>query len=117
MNDKNESIELSVLEELRQETLARLSKPVEKSQSPEPVKLEVPETPKIPSAPAKPEQEQINQLKASAEAGDVYAQSDLGWRYAKDEGVEQNWIQAAHWFRKAADQGDVEAKKALDRLL
>ena len=42
------------------------------------------------------------------------AQFNLGVAYADGRGVEKDEAAAVVWFRKAADQGDVEAKRALD---
>ena len=52
------------------------------------------------------------------EAAKVYshlgATGKLGSKYHTGEGVEQNLAQAAIWFQKAADLGDVGSKAALD---
>jgi TPR repeat protein len=40
----------------------------------------------------------------SAEQGNVIAQTDLGARYADGNGVPQDYMMAAKWYRKAADQ-------------
>jgi hypothetical protein len=40
-----------------------------------------------------------------AEQGDARAQAELGRMYDTGEGVAQNRVQAANWYRKAADQG------------
>ena len=50
------------------------------------------------------------QLSALAEQGDAAAQSELGWKYAKGDGVPQSYAEAVKWFRKAADQGNVPAQ-------
>ena len=42
------------------------------------------------------------------------AQYDLGELYYAGRGVEQDFFQAAMWYEKAAEQGDVRAK---DRLI
>jgi TPR repeat protein len=44
-----------------------------------------------------------------AEQGDARAQAELGWMYNTGEGVAQNRVQAASWYRKAADQGLADA--------
>jgi uncharacterized protein len=59
---------------------------------------------------AAPAQEPLNELLAQAERGDATAQSKLGWKYAKGEGVPQDHAEAVKWFRKAADQGNVAAQ-------
>ena len=40
-----------------------------------------------------------------AEQGDAKAQSDLGFMYAKGQGVPQDDAEAVRWYRKAAEQG------------
>ena len=55
-------------------------------------------------------EEPLNELLAQAERGDATAQSKLGWKYAKGEGVPQDHAEAVKWFRKAADQGNVAAQ-------
>ncbi len=42
-------------------------------------------------------------LTEKAEAGDPYAQSDLGHAYCFGEGVEKDNKKAVYWFQKAAD--------------
>jgi len=54
--------------------------------------------------------EPLDQLLPRAERGDVAAQSELGWKYAKGDGVPQSYAEAVKWFRKAADQGNVAAQ-------
>lgn len=49
-------------------------------------------------------------LKARAEKGDAEAQSDLGLRYSKGDGVPEDQGQAVTWFRKAAAQGFAKAQ-------
>jgi TPR repeat protein len=36
--------------------------------------------------------------------------------YEKGQGVEQNHQEAKSWYEKAAQQGNVEAQQALDRI-
>jgi uncharacterized protein len=55
-------------------------------------------------------EEPLNELLAQAERGDATAQSKLGWKYAKGDGVPQDSAEAVKWFRKAADQGNVAAQ-------
>ena len=50
------------------------------------------------------------ELRAAAEQGDQKAQFNLGVRYYKGEGVEQNYAEAVKWFRKAAQQGNAKAQ-------
>lgn len=52
-------------------------------------------------------------LRAKAESGDYEAQRHLGTRYAKGEGVPKDEVEAAKWYRKAADQNRPAAQKAL----
>ena len=54
-------------------------------------------------------------LKA-AEKGDAEAQNFLGWMYAHGSGVRKSKAQAIKWYRKAAGQGDSDAKRALQEL-
>jgi TPR repeat protein len=46
-------------------------------------------------------------LLARANAGDVAAQVQVGDCYAAGKGVAQDYVQAAAWYRKAADKGDI----------
>ena len=55
-------------------------------------------------------------VKSKAEAGDPEAQMTLGECYSNGQGVEQNYRQAAEWYRKAADQGNAAAQAALGEL-
>ena len=49
----------------------------------------------------------MQELVKRAEDGDAEAQDDLGNRYADGEGVAQDDAEAATWYQKAAEQGDV----------
>ena len=44
-------------------------------------------------------------IREDAKHGDVYAQVEMGNMYAEGDGVEQDFAEAAKWYRKAADQG------------
>jgi len=55
-------------------------------------------------------------LKISAERGDALAQSDLGDAYLRGWGVEFNLDTAVYWYRKAAAQGNQNAKNMLNNL-
>ena len=55
-------------------------------------------------------------LRTSAEMGDVNAQLKLGQMYSIGQGVERNDEQALQWFRLAADQGSVEAQFRLGSI-
>ena len=48
---------------------------------------------------------QFNALKLAAAEGDADTQYELAELYAEGEGVEQNWVEAVKWYRKAAEQG------------
>jgi len=56
---------------------------------------------------------EFEQTKAKAEKGDKFAQSNLGVMYDSGEGVEQDFKEAAKWYRKAADQGEAMAQSNL----
>jgi TPR repeat protein len=58
-------------------------------------------------------EEALDQLLAQAQRGDATAQSELGWKYAKGEGVTQDYAEAEKWLRKAADQGNGVAQNNL----
>jgi TPR repeat protein len=51
-----------------------------------------------------------------AEAGNVRAQSYLGFMYSTGRGVPQNYIMAVYWYRRAAEQGDPTAQYMLGLL-
>ena len=48
-----------------------------------------------------------------AEAGNAYAQSNLGVMYFKGNGVPKDYAEAVKWWRLAADQGDAYAQYRL----
>jgi TPR repeat protein len=54
--------------------------------------------------------EPLDQLLARAQQGDASAQAELGWRYARGDGLPQDYAEAVRWFRRAADQGNVAAQ-------
>jgi uncharacterized protein len=58
----------------------------------------------------------INDLIIKAEQGEVKAQTILGLKYAKGEGVSQDYKQAVYWLTKAAEQGDDTAQYSLGRM-
>ncbi len=45
------------------------------------------------------------ELKTLAFSDDVLAQNDLGYMYKSGQGVEQDYVKAVEWYRKAAEQG------------
>jgi uncharacterized protein len=47
--------------------------------------------------------EALKWYKRAAEGDQPDAENELGRRYQDGDGVEQNYVQAAHWFRKAAE--------------
>ena len=47
----------------------------------------------------------INQLKLSADQGDIYAQFYLGHRYREGRGTTQDYAEAVNWYRRAAEAG------------
>ena len=55
-------------------------------------------------------------FKQAAEQGFPGAQRHLGDCYANERGVEKDLAQAKLWYQKAADQGDEDARKKLEKL-
>ena len=51
-----------------------------------------------------------------AEAGDAYAQNNLGVMYDKGEGVLQDDSEAVKWYRRAAEAGDAVAQNNLGAM-
>jgi TPR repeat protein len=56
-------------------------------------------------------------LMARASSGDAAAQVLVGGSYADGKGVARNLTQAAEWYRKAADKGDIGGEIHLAALL
>ena len=54
--------------------------------------------------------------KQRAEEGFPSAQYELGVRYLKGDGVEQDAMAARKWLSRAAKQGDAQAQRKLDEL-
>ena len=52
--------------------------------------------------------------RAKAEQGDANAQYNLGFMYYYGQGVNKDKAEAAKWYRKAAAQGDADAKRMLE---
>jgi TPR repeat protein len=48
-----------------------------------------------------------------AEGGDARAQAALGYMFANGRGVPQDYIESAHWYRRASEQGDANAQYRL----
>jgi len=59
----------------------------------------------------------IEALRAQADAGDAYAQLNLGAAYDNALGIERDIDQALHWYQRAAEQGLAEAQYNLAHLL
>lgn len=55
----------------------------------------------------------VHEIEAMAEAGDVFAQAELGWIYYAGLGVEESESKSAEWYRKAADNGSAFAQTDL----
>ena len=51
-----------------------------------------------------------DEFKSSAQFGNVTAQYNLGFMYAKGQGVAKNYNQAFFWFLRAAKNGDSESQ-------
>jgi len=47
----------------------------------------------------------LESTKSEARDGDADAQFSLGLKYASGEGAAQDYVEAARWYLKAADQG------------
>src|SRR5215472_11732749 len=52
----------------------------------------------------------FQKLRTMAMAGDAAAQLNLGWMHDQGEGVPKDAVQAASWYRKAAEQGLASAQ-------
>jgi TPR repeat protein len=52
-------------------------------------------------------------LLAKAQAGDASAEYQVGWAYEIGDGVLKDFTQSSIWFRKAAEQGSVDAQALL----
>ncbi len=55
----------------------------------------------------------LQPLAEAADCGDLVAQTLLGIKFAKGEGVAQNWEAASKWWLKAAQAGDARAQSLL----
>jgi TPR repeat protein len=51
----------------------------------------------------------IEDIMKAAEQGDADAQCDLGFAYYKGEGIPENKVEEAKWYRLAAEQGHADA--------
>ena len=52
----------------------------------------------------------LNGIKLSAESGNLDAQVKLGLAYYNGEGVAEDVVEGAKWFRRAAEKGNVDAQ-------
>ena len=57
----------------------------------------------------------IPAITKAAEAGDVEAQSTLGYYYLAGKGVKKDTLKGIEWTRKAAEQGDMLSQYTLGR--
>lgn len=58
--------------------------------------------------------DRTKQLQMLAEQGDSQAQYELGNIYRRGQSVEQSYVEAAKWYRKAAEQGYAKAQNNLN---
>jgi TPR repeat protein len=58
-------------------------------------------------------QTEIDQLRARAERGELAAELKLAQAYFMGNGVPRNQVEAARWFRKAAEQGEPQSERIL----
>ena len=64
-------------------------------------------------ATGEPDPNEIQSLRQRAEAGEASAQSTLGWKHYRGDGVPQNYTEAIGLLRNAAMQGNARAQCAL----
>ncbi len=55
----------------------------------------------------------LDEQMTNATDGDVVAQYNLGMKYARGDGVKQDYAVAAKWLEMAANKGDMDAQAAL----
>jgi TPR repeat protein len=60
--------------------------------------------------------EAVSWNRKSAESGDAWAQTKMGMRYLKGEGVEQDDADARKWLTLASEQGSKAATQKLAEL-
>lgn len=58
----------------------------------------------------------LPELVKKADSGNSFAQFFLGMLYFQGKGVAKDPVEAIKWLRKSVDQGNADAKKALDNL-
>lgn len=59
---------------------------------------------------------QFEQTKVRADAGESWSQYTLGNHYEMGSGVKKDLAQAIRWYRKSAEQGDIDGQGALANL-
>jgi len=69
---------------------------------------------KLADEKAAAEKKALDWNQKQADAGDAYGQWRMGQRYLTGNGVDKNITKAREYFSKAADQGNPDAKKALE---
>ena len=62
------------------------------------------------------EENELQDVRAKAEAGDMEEQAHLGKRLQDGNGVTKNFQEAVQWYSKAAEQGHAEAQFQLGRM-
>ncbi len=55
----------------------------------------------------------LKEFRPLAERGNEAAQANLGFMYAKGQGVPQDYTEAVKWYRLAVEQGDAVAQATL----
>jgi TPR repeat protein len=55
----------------------------------------------------------LSDLKRRAEQGDAAAQVNLGSMYGRGQGVQQDYREAAKWYKKAAEGGNAAGQHGL----
>jgi TPR repeat protein len=63
------------------------------------------------------DEESPNPLQEAAEAGDREAMYRLGWALEHGQGLPADLLEAASWYRRAADEGHDQAASGLERVL
>ena len=58
----------------------------------------------------------IEDLRQRAEAGEMQAQYDLGWRYSAGRDVQRDDAEAEKWLRMAADRGFAKSQNILGMM-
>src|SRR5260221_147854 len=68
----------------------------------------------VPSTHAlSPDEEKVVKLQTEAERGSVLSELELAGHYLDGNGVDQNATLAAHWYEKAARQGNPDAENEI----